>query len=149
MADTWSVEVRGENNLFVLQSPGMLVLEGDLGIDYGATLEKLQTPGVNSYRIRERSREFKDLRLQLMEDMTATASLYRNETIYQEMEGELVTLTVSLLTVRVRWSHVMVSQVQIVGRDGPLFGRGAQENSLHTLSSAWTFLRQQPGDVLE
>lgn len=148
MTDTWSAEIRGESNAFILQSPGLLVLEGDLSVDFGATLEKLRTPGVNSYRARERNREFKDLVLGLMEDTASTPNLFRNEQLYQLMEGELVSLTISILGVRTRWQHVMVDEVKVVGRDGPLFGRGATSGSKHTTNTAWTLWRQRAGEIL-
>ncbi len=148
MSEDWAVRVKGETTAVEMDSPGMQVLEGDLSTEYGAVLEKLSTPGVNSYRYREIGRELKPLRLLLNEDGTQTRDIYLIETLYQNAEGNLVSLTVNILGVMVRWKHVMVEQVQILGRDGPLYGRGAKSGSKHCVWSAWTFMREREGEIL-
>lgn len=148
MAETWSVLVDGESVTGAIHSSGLEVLEGSLSAEFSAILEKLQTPGVNSYRHRLRGREAKDLRLLLTEDVPSTGLMYSAESLYQLFDGEIVTLTVSILDAKVRWQHVTVDGVQIVSRSGPLYGRGAGAESLHTIQSAWTFRRQREGEIL-
>lgn len=144
MAYVARIVIEADNYTFTFS--GIKIIQGDLSTVPGADSERLETPGVNFQRHRERRRVFKDLVLRLTQDVASTSDMYSYESGYQKYELYPCKLEVWINNTLKRWQHTMIEKCIVSGRDGPLHGFGALSNSLHTLDTDWTLVRTQNAD---
>ena len=126
----------------VVQGTGYDITDGTLAGGFTKIVQKLRTPGVNSFRARELDSIAPPLGLLITEPLPTPQTFAQREDDYQRMIGGQVTLAILESGTTRTWKRVLVDDIAIVLRGGTLFGNGALAGSTRTLQTKWMFSRQ-------